>query len=601
MRTIKKIILSIIIIIFLTAISEILFRKNIDADDCFAQSETKDFFERDDTYLDWYPEINDQKQKQDEFINQSNSELNPHGEKRLMHQASKTENRIEIIIIADRYRENQQEWFFEKAQKMANHIVASHPINQFKDWVHIEAIGTISPDNWNSIIVNDGTAGTMLGQIKRDYVRPFVNHHFPNITNPNIENNHYWLVLQNGRSGGYASPKGIDEEGLDVTSLSPVIALHELGHLWGLWDEYDSSNMYQHYYNDSNLRSNVNLSDPLGGVLSSENNINAAITSQWGLFIGDKKGPNNQWEGIDGIGIFQMSTQGWENIKWYRPSQRCIMRYSSIEDVFCHVCAVHITRLFSVGRIDDTRIRSYEYAGSDEITITIGSDVRAIGQYSFLKANQLKTLVIESTTPPTFHRHPVTNEITSFFGLDIKNIDVIIPLGTTQYYLDAGWKNFKLIEEEWVTRIKSDNTIEILGINFNPIGHLIIPPIIGGRKVTSIGKSAFAYSGISQITIPQSVTRIGNNAFLQTSLLKVTIPRNVTHIGDYAFSNIMNFNELIFESESNLEEIGRGAFRDNHILKHIEVPSGVRSIGLGAFQGNTGLESISIPFIGSNL
>ncbi|MDA7559718.1 leucine-rich repeat domain-containing protein [bacterium] len=63
-----------------------------------------------------------------------------------------------------------------------------------------------------------------------------------------------------------------------------------------------------------------------------------------------------------------------------------------------------------------------------------------------------------------------------------------------------------------------------------------IPEKIGVVPVTSIGQSAFGYSKIISVTIPDSVTSIGVGAFMNCeSLASVNIPDSVTSIGDGAF------------------------------------------------------------------
>jgi len=179
------------------------------------------------------------------------------------------------------------------------------------------------------------------GDITRTNTRPFIQKHFPSVVNPSITNNHSWLVMQNGRNGGYANPDGYPDAGAAVTSTTVGTGLHEMGHLWGLWDEYDTNSYYPVYRNGPNTRSNVNLSNPTGGILDlsifypPSNNKNTAIPAGWGLFIGQTAGINNQWQGFGNIGIYQMVTASWGSTIWYRPHQQCRMRSST--NPFCHV------------------------------------------------------------------------------------------------------------------------------------------------------------------------------------------------------------------------------------------------------------------------
>jgi hypothetical protein len=46
---------------------------------------------------------------------------------------------------------------------------------------------------------------------------------------------------------------------------------------------------------------------------------------------------------------------------------------------------------------------------------------------------------------------------------------------------------------------------------------IIIPPFLYCEKVTSIGSSAFQFSQLTRVTIPNNVTSIGTRALLQTN------------------------------------------------------------------------------------
>jgi hypothetical protein len=137
-------------------------------------------------------------------------------------------------------------------------------------------------------------------------------------------------------------------------------------------------------------------------------------------------------------------------------------------------------------------------------------------------------------------------------------------------------------------------------------GKLVIPAMISGVPVTSIGTEAFAevyypyeklnnawiHRGreLTSVTIPNSVASIGDYAFDSNDLTSVTIPSSVTSIGAYAFA----FNPLTSVTIPNsVASIGAYAFAGNE-LTSIVIPSSVTSIGTYAFAGK-GLTSITIP------
>ena len=87
-------------------------------------------------------------------------------------------------------------------------------------------------------------------------------------------------------------------------------------------------------------------------------------------------------------------------------------------------------------------------------------------------------------------------------------------------------------------------------------------------SVTSIGDSAFIYSGLTSINIPNSVTSIGDLAFYYcTGLTSIDIPNSVTSIGE-------------------------AAFHECYGLTSINIGNSVASIGDWAFDGCNNLTNV---------
>jgi hypothetical protein len=128
-----------------------------------------------------------------------------------------------------------------------------------------------------------------------------------------------------------------------------------------------------------------------------------------------------------------------------------------------------------------------------------------------------------------------------------------------------------------------------------PMGALIIPESIDGRKVTSIGGAAFGGCvSLTSVTIPDSVTRIGDAAFAGcTVLTNVTIPNSVNSIGESAFYECAGLTSVTIPNS--VITIGRGTFMSCTGLTNITIPDRVTSIEFEAFRGCTSLTSITIP------
>ena len=91
---------------------------------------------------------------------------------------------------------------------------------------------------------------------------------------------------------------------------------------------------------------------------------------------------------------------------------------------------------------------------------------------------------------------------------------------------------------DWDYEVNEDGTVTITEYNGEE-NEVVIPAVLAGYKVTSIGGCIFGYyyrNKITSISIPNSVTSIGDDAFYDcSSLTNISIPNSVTSIGIYAF------------------------------------------------------------------
>jgi hypothetical protein len=74
---------------------------------------------------------------------------------------------------------------------------------------------------------------------------------------------------------------------------------------------------------------------------------------------------------------------------------------------------------------------------------------------------------------------------------------------------------------------------------------VVIPSIINGLQVTTIGPSAFyRFTSVTSVTIPASITNIGDYAFQETGLSTVSIPASVIGIGVAPFEQCADLTEI---------------------------------------------------------
>jgi len=147
-------------------------------------------------------------------------------------------------------------------------------------------------------------------------------------------------------------------------------------------------------------------------------------------------------------------------------------------------------------------------------------------------------------------------------------------------------------------------------------GAVNIPNNHNGVPITKIESGAFAGTGITSVTLPNTLRVIGASAFHNLLYMtEITIPASVEYIGARAFCNnintgnwnqrVSNLSNVTFEGASSLAVIGNSAFA-NTSIRTIVIPRSVEHIGASAFSTSSNAERgssfASIEFeIGSNL
>ncbi len=123
---------------------------------------------------------------------------------------------------------------------------------------------------------------------------------------------------------------------------------------------------------------------------------------------------------------------------------------------------------------------------------------------------------------------------------------------------------------------------------------LDIPSVVSGEKITAIGDSAFKYSEIISVTIPEGVISLGDDAFSSCeNLEKVTLPESLTEIGESAFSGCGALGEIRIPDGA--VSLGDGVFSNCDNLERVTLPENLTEIGESVFLYCDSLETITLP------
>ncbi|MDN5215016.1 leucine-rich repeat protein [Fulvivirgaceae bacterium BMA12] len=228
--------------------------------------------------------------------------------------------------------------------------------------------------------------------------------------------------------------------------------------------------------------------------------------------------------------------------------------------------------------------------------VTIPGKVKGlIKEQTFWDNPSLATVIVKPSDPPTLNANAFNDKPKR------DQIDLIVPEGKKQIYLDNGWTDFKTISEVAEigrTFIAENITYQITDIAPNTVtatdydtagGDIVtIPQTVdygsNTYTVTAIGNKAFKEKQLAEVTFitPSNVTSIGNNAFQGNELTRVDIPDNVTNIGMGAF--VVNKLESVVISNS-VTRIENAVFSHNQ-LTEVTIPDGVTDIRGHAFASN---------------
>lgn len=388
-----------------------------------------------------------------------------------------------LTIMGDGFTASEQDAFMEMARNVSDGVLNFYPYNQFK--INVYAIKVISNESGMAPDQYVTAVAPGLVQLIDNYFGGFLSH--ANVTNDNTVDIFYYnkvwelldayglrrdmpVVLCNTTEYVGSTSHGVVSSAINPDA--PNIVIHEIGHVFGLNDEYD-----QH----------VSTPDVVSGFLDvfERQNPNSTYQSdpasvKW-----------RHWIGYEGIGINRCSEASDGSIL-YTPRSRVFnpCRMASNTRTFCMVCASHIIGkmaaivgepFYGLSNVESipvpngtSRLLDAAFNGCERLqAVSIPESVISIGRYAFIGCEALETFVNLSATPQTL-------DSTVFASVALANVTLYIPEGTSAAYTAAGWTGFgDIVEFDPASPpVVPDSTIpvppEVHGIDYSQ-PDLIVP------------------------------------------------------------------------------------------------------------------------------
>ena len=222
------------------------------------------------------------------------------------------------------------------------------------------------------------------------------------------------------------------------------------------------------------------------------------------------------------------------------------------------------------------------------VSVAIPNSVTYVGHMAFGGCKALKTVYVEPGDIERVRTMLADSQL-DIAGLSFVETALPLPDGSYEETVDGVDWSFVISDGEVAIGGGSNKKT---AVPTSTVGRVTVPAQLGGRPVTSIGRSAFdGCKGVTEVILPDGLLEVGSTAFRGcTSLVSVHMPTSLVRIATSAFSGCSSLADAALPE--GLATIGNFAFSFCTSLSAVTVPSSVTSLGTSAFEGCRSLETV---------
>ena len=263
-----------------------------------------------------------------------------------IHQSGSVEEKIDVAIVAEGYKDEEADLFYEDARKAVEAILAHEPFGTYKDCFNFVAIALPSKDSGVSVPYEGEWKDTA---VKSHFSTFYMDRYLTTLRLKNLHDKlagvpyeHIVILANTDTYGGGGILNSYTLTTAHHPSFKPVV-VHEFGHSFaGLGDEYYYDDQYSEYYYpdcepwEQNITTLFDFQSKWDDMLPRTISIPTAPVENVWKEIKEGKTPESF------IGVYEGG--GYQSKGVYRPYPDCRMKTNAAE-TFCPVCQRAIARV----------------------------------------------------------------------------------------------------------------------------------------------------------------------------------------------------------------------------------------------------------------